>query len=853
MLGFLLVLTILVGLLIQYQYLNQRIINDQQESSIATSEYLRNEINSQIQYHIQSVNAIAEFIDIRQAMKKESLEFFKRMILYNPSIQSIYYTDKNGQLLSSDGWIPPEDYNIKRRPWYIKAVQEKKLIISEMYRNSLYNDLIITIAKPIYQSENHQFLGVVAADITMEEIVKMVDQERIKGIGYSFLMDGSGHILAHPKYNYQEELEVISLGQMNKELYEQMRMTKTGEHEVILDGIKGYLTYQPIEQTDWTIVSFICNDPALQNIKYLWKVFLITLFFLMFLVFYFNYLQKKYFLTPIFRLEEDIENIDIENNLGYRVPLIQHSPFIELRKSINFVLDTVQELFEQLQQDEEELVAQNEELKDAYQQLVVLDEEVMKNYIKLMESEEQLQKALDQNNAIMQAIPDILFIVNDEGLVMDIQAPSQTQFSLKKPEFLNKKIEEVLPSNILNMVKKKIEKVLQYGQIESCEYELDVPGGTSQYYELRLVMVNDKEIMIIMQNITERKELENQLKYLSYHDKLTGLYNRRYFEKALKNLDVEENLPLTVMVADINGLKLINDTFGHDAGDQLLIHATDMLQIGCKDQGVIARTGGDEFSIILPKVDNQKAEQLVKKMQELNTQIEHLNIELSISFGCATKEHIKTDIFEVIKEADEKMYAHKLFEGPDMRTKGIDALMQNLYKKNNKAEEHSKRVSVLCGKMGEVLGMKEKEMKELEKAGFLHDIGKVVVHRKILEISNYHGHHERKEMRKHPDIGYRILNTVEGMSKVAEYILFHHERYDGSGYPKGLKGEEIPLGARILSIVNVYDAMLQEESNYKEKNSQTQVIKKLRQKAGTHLDPMLTKIFIEEVLELEFS
>ena len=158
MLGFLLVLTILVGLLIQYQYLNQRIINDQQESSIATSEYLRNEINSQIQYHIQSVNAIAEFIDIRQAMKKESLEFFKRMILYNPSIQSIYYTDKNGQLLSSDGWIPPEDYNIKRRPWYIKAVQEKKLIISEMYRNSLYNDLIITIAKPIYQSENHQFL-----------------------------------------------------------------------------------------------------------------------------------------------------------------------------------------------------------------------------------------------------------------------------------------------------------------------------------------------------------------------------------------------------------------------------------------------------------------------------------------------------------------------------------------------------------------------------------------------------------------------------------------------------------------------------------------------------------------------
>ncbi|MHB1364875.1 MAG: PAS domain S-box protein [Eubacteriales bacterium] len=350
-----------------------------------------------------------------------------------------------------------------------------------------------------------------------------------------------------------------------------------------------------------------------------------------------------------------------------------------------------------------------------------------------------------------------------------------------------------------------------------------------------------------IQDITERKRTEEILRHMSYHDQLTDLYNRRFFEKEIMILDLKENLPLTVVMADINGLKLVNDSFGHAAGDELLKKIAETIKTGCRGHDIIARLGGDEFVVILPKTNSIEAQQFIKRMKERISKERMGNIDLSVSFGYDTKETEQQTITDILASAENHMYRHKLFERSSMRSKTTDIIMNTLFEKSKRESLHSKRVSGLCQAIAEKMNFEKDDIGQIRIAGLIHDIGKIGTDEKILNKPKNLSDDEKKEIQKHPETGWRILVSTSEFSELASFVLAHHERWDGSGYPNGLKGEEIPLESRIIAVADAYDAMTGERS-YHSGLSIEEAVTEIKQCSGTQFDPRIARIFVENVL-----
>ena len=354
-------------------------------------------------------------------------------------------------------------------------------------------------------------------------------------------------------------------------------------------------------------------------------------------------------------------------------------------------------------------------------------------------------------------------------------------------------------------------------------------------------------------DITDEKNISKELEYLSFHDQLTNLYNRRYFDEEIKRLDVMRNLPLTLIMADVNGLKLVNDSFGHKAGDELLVKVANSIKSGCREDDIIARVGGDEFLILLPKTDAIAAKVVIDRIKEKLKLEEIKSMEISVSFGHSTKLEEKENIDEIYKAAEDIMYSRKLFESPSMRSKAINTVISAFYRINPAEELHSKNVGYLCSKLGEVIGLPDYQIKEMGILGLLHDLGKIGIDIEILKKTKEDlTEREWVEIRRHPEIGYQIIGSVHEMADMAQIILSHHERWDGTGYPKGLKGNEIPKKSRILSLCAVYDFMISPRI-YREANDEDYAVNEIIKNAGTQFDPELSRIFVEKVLEKEWK
>ena len=378
------------------------------------------------------------------------------------------------------------------------------------------------------------------------------------------------------------------------------------------------------------------------------------------------------------------------------------------------------------------------------------------------------------------------------------------------------------------------------------------PDGSRILLEVFGTPVNDTEgkpwaSLVTFMDITDRKKAENELLYLSYHDHLTGLYNRRYFEQELKNLDTPENLPLSIIMFDVNGLKLVNDSFGHDLGDVLLKKSAEAIKKACREDDIAARIGGDEFVVLLPKTAASEALQVSNYIKELASNEKVANLELSISYGYDTKKTDKQSIIEIIANAENHMYRHKLYERSSIRSKITDLIMNTLFEKSGREAAHSNRVSIICQSISSKLNMGKDAVNKMKIAGLIHDIGKIGVDERILNKPGSLTAEERGFIERHPEIGWRLLSSTDEFSELAKYVLSHHENWDGTGYPNGLKGETIPLEARIISVADTYDAMTSERS-YRKKMSREEAVIELKRCSGTQFDPMIVDVFLNEVL-----
>jgi len=357
------------------------------------------------------------------------------------------------------------------------------------------------------------------------------------------------------------------------------------------------------------------------------------------------------------------------------------------------------------------------------------------------------------------------------------------------------------------------------------------------------------EVAISFVDITEEKVQQDEIRYLSSHDFLTELYNRRYFAKTYSELDNKDYYPLGILMIDVNGLKIINDAFGHEVGDVALKKAAKILREACGENDVVCRIGGDEFAIITPNISEEKLEEIIEIIKNNSQRNSVENVSLSLAIGYAIKyEESRESLDEILKLAENHMYRHKLAESISVRNRAIKAILKTLTNKYSEERIHSAKVSFLCKQMGEELGLKEEEIKELELAGMYHDIGKISIPDSILKKPQKLTKEEFAIIKTHPEISYQILKAADEYSDLAVHALFHHERWDGKGYPTGKKGKDIPLFSRIICIVDAFEAMTAERV-YKEKISEEEAIKEIIKCSGTQFDPELARVFVKGVLK----
>ncbi len=358
---------------------------------------------------------------------------------------------------------------------------------------------------------------------------------------------------------------------------------------------------------------------------------------------------------------------------------------------------------------------------------------------------------------------------------------------------------------------------------------------------------NVSAVIISARDITDRKVIEEKIRYKSYHDELTGLHNRAYFNEKLEELNHEEYMPLSIILADLNGLKITNDTLGHKAGDQLLIKVSRILEETCREEDIIARIGGDEFVILLPNTTKEITREICDKIKTVCKKSPKDPIKPSVGLGYATKKNNSEPIDVVFKTAEDNMYHNKMYESESSSTTILKSLEELLRESTNETSEHSERLKKMGIAIGKALNLPKESINELALLADLHDLGKVAIPKEILFKKEALTIEEWERVKRHPEIGFKIASSSPKLTQIANGILSHHERWDGTGYPEGLIKEEIPLLARIISIVDAYDVMTTGRP-YKQAVSKKEAIKELKACSGSQFDPRLVEIFTQKVL-----
>lgn len=422
----------------------------------------------------------------------------------------------------------------------------------------------------------------------------------------------------------------------------------------------------------------------------------------------------------------------------------------------------------------------------------------------------------------------------------DVNPAFEDMTGMKKTDCVGRTIKEITPETDNYWID-------TYGKVTitgvSEKYE-NFSEGTGKYFEIYAFRPKENHFAVIVNDVTDKKLNMDRINYLSFNDSLTGLGNRVFFEAELMRINNENSLPISIVMGDINGLKLSNDVFGHEAGDTLLKSIANILKKNCDENCTIARYGGDEFVIILQNTSNDKANEICENIRLDCAKSESEKIVLSIALGSSTKYDFVSDIKITLKEAEDRMYSHKLVEGKSVRSKIITSLQNTLFEKSCETEEHAVRMMQLVAQFGTEIHLSQYEIDEIKLLALLHDLGKIGIPDNILNKPGKLTHDEWSKMKKHPEIGYRIAQATSELAHISELILTHHEHWDGNGYPQGLKGEQIPKLSRIISIIDAYDVITHERS-YNEPVSVQDALEEIKKCAGTQFDPYLVKEFIK--------
>jgi diguanylate cyclase (GGDEF)-like protein/PAS domain S-box-containing protein len=353
-------------------------------------------------------------------------------------------------------------------------------------------------------------------------------------------------------------------------------------------------------------------------------------------------------------------------------------------------------------------------------------------------------------------------------------------------------------------------------------------------------------VVVVFRDNSEKRKQQQIMEKLGFRDALTGVRNRRAFDQEIIRLDKNRYYPLILVVADVNNLKLTNDAFGHEAGDELLKTVAKILINSCRDTDIVARIGGDEFVLLLPNTDAPYADTIIDRINATLEQHTIHDMPIAVSFGHAIKLKKEETLKELFREAENSMYRRKISERPRTRKYIVDQLHALLFKQNPEEFTHAQSVSLYCQKVAQRAGMSEIEIDELRIAGFLHDIGKVALSSELLANEGLQDEFQGEKVLRHPEIGFNILSAAPQYAALGEIILAHHERVDGLGYPSGLEAAHISLAAKILAVCDFF-AIMTDGAPAGMGMKKSDAIEHLKQESGNRFDSDVVALLIEKI------
>jgi diguanylate cyclase (GGDEF)-like protein len=347
-----------------------------------------------------------------------------------------------------------------------------------------------------------------------------------------------------------------------------------------------------------------------------------------------------------------------------------------------------------------------------------------------------------------------------------------------------------------------------------------------------------------MRDVTENIKKQERIMYLANYDTLTGLRNRNYFENFISNDMLPDSY--SVLIFDLDGLKLINDAFGHMEGDKVIKIVAKLLLEIFHNNVFIARIGGDEFIVVTEDIDDdnitKNANILEDKVDEYNRT--HL-VEMNVSKGGRVVINNDVSFERAFTHAENLMYRRKLGNRSSRKSKVLESIIETLNQKTEETKEHSDRIADVAVGIMSYMGLsRASEVEDMKLLARVHDIGKITIPDHVLYKPSKLNDEEYEIIKKHSEAGYKIIRNITDSDFVSEAVLSHHEWYNGSGYPQGLKGENIPLFARILSVADAFDAMTNNRV-YHKGISVKEAVEEIKRFSGIQFDPGVVDAFLQ--------
>lgn len=776
--------------------------------------------------------------DVYGAVRNDTGEI--NIVIKNSTTEGMLCYYESDASLAAGDLIKRSDSDLRTSDWYITGKQSDTDTYTSISIDTAFDEPVFFAIFPVYDS-NNEFQGVISAKMLLTDLNSNIVDVLKDSNAIAFVVEkDSGALIANtlemPVFSkttnrvWQRSTILDTDNEFILKAYEKYK--KTGEVSfdlgILSDGYSfNFMDYE-YKNINWLVITAVPNNLFVYGLQKNMAIALMFTVLACALSILMYYIMTDMLIKPLYDLSNTAKKFT-DGDFSARSHVVYNNEMGHVSDAFNKMADTVSMLVNNLESVVDERTERLEKAND-----------------ELKENREKLQLILDSTAEAICGLNTLGYCTFCNISCIQLLG---CEFA---DELLNKDMHPLMfpvsnsDKNGLH-TEYGISDTLCDGMILHKESDIfirmDGSGFAVEYHSYPQFKNGQVTgAVVTFSDITQRKIDNEKIKYLSYHDVLSGLPNRRYYEETLKVMDTEENLPATVVFADINNLKMTNDIFGHTAGDELIIKAGQIIKSFFPDDVLVSRIGGDEFVVLLPHTGADEIKMTMDRIKSAFANTRAASIICSISIGCDTRTDMIQSMEQTVNNAENAMYREKVINRKSVNESIIDNIIKTLHDRSPREQRHSESVSELCRRIGEAMGLPAPEVKKLERAGYLHDIGKIVMNENMLSKSNY-TLEERENFHQHSVTGYKILNLFDDTLDLAEGVYTHHEKWNGTGYPKGLRGKEIPIVARVIAIAEAYDAMINRP--YSGNPTKKEALEEINRQGGVTLDPDITKIFIK--------